>query len=193
MAAPQAPPEPLSPELAGRLAEFAKACKAATRIVSMYPADTSGDSGGARPHCRGRQAGDLQRTVLDHRAARRAARRRTRVRQARSRRSSNWPTLLHQQLIGELTLLDRLDADGWHAVPVAARQVSGRRARHRRRGQGLGGDRQQGDRAQGNRLRRGAARARRLRRKRDVGSHPRRAEGRRRGARRRGRRPRCRT
>ena len=37
MAAPQAPPEPLSPELAGRLAEFAKACKAATRIVSMYP------------------------------------------------------------------------------------------------------------------------------------------------------------
>ena len=37
MAAPQAPPE-LSPETAGRLAEFAKACKAATRIVSMYPA-----------------------------------------------------------------------------------------------------------------------------------------------------------
>ena len=31
------PPEPLPPETAGRLAEFAKACKAATRIVSMYP------------------------------------------------------------------------------------------------------------------------------------------------------------
>ena len=38
MAAPQAHPEHLSPEFAGRLAEFAKACKAATRIVSMYPA-----------------------------------------------------------------------------------------------------------------------------------------------------------
>ena len=37
MAAPQVPQEPLSPEYAGRLAEFAKACKAATRIVSMYP------------------------------------------------------------------------------------------------------------------------------------------------------------
>ena len=30
--------KPLSPELSGRLAEFARACKAATRIVSMYPA-----------------------------------------------------------------------------------------------------------------------------------------------------------
>ena len=38
MAAPQASPALLSPEAAGRLAEFAKACKAATRIVSMYPA-----------------------------------------------------------------------------------------------------------------------------------------------------------
>ena len=38
MAAPQAPSEHLSPEYAGRLAEFAKACRAATRIVSMYPA-----------------------------------------------------------------------------------------------------------------------------------------------------------
>ena len=37
MAAPEAPTEPLSPEVAGRLSEFAKACKAATRIVSMYP------------------------------------------------------------------------------------------------------------------------------------------------------------
>ncbi len=132
MAAPQAPPEPLSPELAGRLAEFAKACKAATRIVSMYPVDTSGDSGGARPHRRGRQAGDRRRSVRDHRAARRAADRRTRLRQARIRRSSNWPTLLHQQLIGELTLLDRLDNDGWHAflsllakTPEDARAIGG--------------------------------------------------------------------
>src|SRR6187431_1818167 len=37
MAAPQAPSESLSPEMSIRLAEFAKACKAATRVVSMYP------------------------------------------------------------------------------------------------------------------------------------------------------------
>ena len=37
MSAPHAPTESLSPEVASRLAEFAKACKAATRIVSMYP------------------------------------------------------------------------------------------------------------------------------------------------------------
>ena len=34
---PAPPPEPLSPEAASRLAEFARACKAATRIVSLYP------------------------------------------------------------------------------------------------------------------------------------------------------------
>ena len=38
MAAAQAPPEALPPDLSNRLAEFARACKAATRIVSMYPA-----------------------------------------------------------------------------------------------------------------------------------------------------------
>ncbi len=38
MAQPPVPaPEPLGPEAAARLAEFARACKAATRIVSLYP------------------------------------------------------------------------------------------------------------------------------------------------------------
>ena len=53
----------------------------------------------------------------------------------------NWPTLLHQQLIIEMTLFDRLDNDGLARVPDAAGQVAGRRARRRRRGQGVGGDR----------------------------------------------------
>ena len=34
---PTRPFEPLAPDTAARLAEFAKACKAATRVVSMYP------------------------------------------------------------------------------------------------------------------------------------------------------------
>ena len=86
--------------------------------------------------------------------------------------------LLHQQLIGELTLYDRLDNDGWHAfLSLLAKSPEDTRA-HRRRGQGVGGHRQQGDQADRDRLRRHPARARRRRRKRDVGSHPHGAQGR---------------
>ena len=81
-------------------------------------------------------------------------------------------------LIGELTLFDRLDNDGWHAFlsllaksPEDARAIGGV-------DEGVGGNRQQGDHADRDRLRRDPARARRQRRERDVGSHPGGAQGR---------------
>ena len=176
MAAPQAPPE-LSPETAGRLAEFAKACKAATRIVSMYPGHASGDSGCARPYWGGHPPGDHGRPVHDHRAARRAP--------------GQWPGPARAGVVGHgargdaPSAADRRDDPVRSArqrrlarVPVAAGEDARGRPRNRRRGQGLGRDRQQVDPAHGDRLRRSAARARRQRRKRDLGSHPHRAQGR---------------
>lgn len=117
MAAPQAPPEPLSPELGGRLAEFAKACKAATRIVSMYPATHPAIQAAlARIAEAGKQAtsyGAFSITVLPDSllvGGRGFAKPESSV--------VELATLLHQQLIGELTLLDRLDSDGWHQFLV---------------------------------------------------------------------------
>ena len=113
MAAPQAPPEPLSPELGGRLAEFAKACKAATRIVSMYPSTHPAIQAAlARIAEAGNQAaayGSFAITVLPDSlmiGGRGFARPESSV--------VELAALLHQQLIGELTLVDSLDVDGWH-------------------------------------------------------------------------------
>jgi hypothetical protein len=131
MAAPQAPPEPLSPELGGRLAEFAKACKAATRIVSMYPATHPAIQAAlARIGEAGKQAtsyGAFSITVLPDSllvGGRGFAKPEASV--------VELATLLHQQLIGELTLLDRLDSDGWHQFllllaksPEDARAIGG--------------------------------------------------------------------
>lgn len=113
MAAPQAPPEPLSPELSGRLAEFAKACKAATRIVSMYPSThpaiqaALGRIGEATKQAT--QNGPFTITVLPDSllvGGRGLARPES--------SATELAALLHQQLIGELTLFDRLDNQGWH-------------------------------------------------------------------------------
>src|SRR5687767_8156442 len=111
MAAPQAPPEPLSPELGGRLAEFAKACKAATRIVSMYPATHPAIQAAlARIAEAGKQAtsyGVFAITVLPDSllvGGRGFAKPESSV--------TELAALLHQQLIGELTLRDRLEVDG---------------------------------------------------------------------------------
>lgn len=131
MAAPQAPPEPLSPELGGRLAEFAKACKAATRIVSMYPATHPAIQAAlARIAEAGKQAtsyGAFSITVLPDSllvGGRGFAKPESSV--------VELATLLHQHLIGELTLLDRLDSDGWHQFllllaksPEDARAIGG--------------------------------------------------------------------
>lgn len=113
MAAPQAPPEPLSPELSGRLAEFAKACKAATRIVSMYPAThpaiqaALGRIGEATKQAT--QYGSFTITVLPDSLLING---RGLVKAESS--ATELAALLHQQLVGELTLHDRLDNQGWH-------------------------------------------------------------------------------
>jgi len=114
MAAPQAPPAPLSPEFAGRLAEFAKACKAATRIVSMYPSTHPAiQSALARIGEATRQAtmnGPFSITVLPD-----ALLVNGRGLAKPESSATELAALLHQQLISELTLYDRLDNDGWHA------------------------------------------------------------------------------
>lgn len=114
MAAPQAPSEPLSPDFAGRLAEFAKACKAATRIVSMYPATHPAiQSALARIGEATRQAtanGPFAITVLPD-----ALLVNGRGLAKPESSATELATLLHQQLISEMTLYDRLDNDGWHA------------------------------------------------------------------------------
>jgi hypothetical protein len=114
MAAPQAPPEPLSPETSGRLAEFAKACKAATRVVSMYPpSHPTIQSALARIGDATRlatQNGPFTITVLPDALL---VNGRALIRPESS--ATELAALLHQQLIGELTLFDRLDNDAWHA------------------------------------------------------------------------------
>src|SRR6187401_523226 len=114
MAAPQGPSEHLSPEYAGRLAEFAKACKAATRIVSMYPATHPAiQSALARIGEATRQAtmhGPFSITVLPD-----ALLVNGRGLPKPESSATELAVLLHQQLISELTLFDRLDNDGWHA------------------------------------------------------------------------------
>src|SRR5687768_16629698 len=114
MTAPQAPTETLSPEVAARLAEFAKACKAATRIVSMYPPTHPAIQAAlARISEASKQAtynGPFPITVLPE----------TLVIGGRGmpkpeQSVNELAVLLHQQLIIEMTLLDRLDNDAWHA------------------------------------------------------------------------------
>ncbi|HUQ88036.1 MAG TPA: HEAT repeat domain-containing protein [Vicinamibacterales bacterium] len=114
MAAPQAPLELLSPEYAGRLAEFAKACKAATRIVSMYPSTHPAiQSALARIGDATKQAtmnGPFSITVLPD-----ALLVNGRGLPKPESSATELAAMLHQQLISELTLYDRLDNDGWHA------------------------------------------------------------------------------
>ncbi len=124
-------PDPLSPDTAGRLSEFAQACKAATRVVSMYPpSHPTIQAALSRITEAGKQAvyyGPLPITVLpdallvggrgfakpDPAAAELAA-------------------LLHLQLIGEVTLLSTLEPQEWHAflmllakTPEDARALGG--------------------------------------------------------------------
>jgi hypothetical protein len=130
MAAPQAPPD-LSPELAGRLAEFAKACKAATRIVSMYPSTHPAIQAAlARIGEATRQAtmnGPFMITVLPD-----ALLVNGRGLPRPESSASELAVLLHQQLISEMTLFDRLDNEGWHTFltllsksPEDARAIGG--------------------------------------------------------------------
>jgi hypothetical protein len=132
MAAPSTPtPEPLSPDIAGRLADFAKACKAATRVVSMYPpSHPTIQSALSRITEAGRNAvhnGPLPITVLPDGllvGGRGFAK--------PDPAASELASLLHLQLIGELTLLNTLSPDEWHGFlmllaksPEDARAVGG--------------------------------------------------------------------
>lgn len=114
MAAPQAAPEPLPPDTSGKLAEFARACKAATRIVSMYPpAHPAIQSALARIGEATRHAtenGPFTITVLPD-ALLVGGRGLARPEPS----AGELAAMLHQQLVGELTLFDRLDNAGWHA------------------------------------------------------------------------------
>jgi hypothetical protein len=123
--------EPLSPEVAARLAEFAKACRAATRIVSMYPPTHPAIQAAlARISEASKQAtyhGPFTITVLPDTllvGGRGFAKPEQSV--------TELAVLLHQQLIIEMTLFDRLDNDAWHAFltllaksPQDARAVGG--------------------------------------------------------------------
>ena len=131
MAAPEAPTEPLSPEVAGRLSEFAKACKAATRIVSMYPPTHPAIQAAlARVSEASKQAtfnGPFPITVLPDTLLV-GGRGFSKPEQS----VTELATLLHQQLIIELTLFDQLDNEAWHAFlmllaksPEEARAVGG--------------------------------------------------------------------
>ena len=131
MAAPQSLPEPLSPELSGRLAEFAKACKAAARAVSMYPpshpAIQSALARIGEATKQATQSGPFTITVLPD-----ALLVNGRGLPRPESSASELAAILHQQLIGELTLVDRLDNDGWHAfltllgkTPEDARAIGG--------------------------------------------------------------------
>ena len=123
--------EPLSPEVAVRLAEFAKACRAATRIVSMYPPTHPAIQAAlARISEASKEAtynGPLTITVLPDTllvGGRGFAKPEQSV--------TELAVLLHQQLIIEMTLFDRLDNDAWHVFltllaksPEDARAVGG--------------------------------------------------------------------
>ncbi|HYE88794.1 MAG TPA: HEAT repeat domain-containing protein [Vicinamibacterales bacterium] len=114
MAVPQAPPEPLSPEVSGRLAEFARACKAAARIVSMYPPTHPAIQAAltriGEATKQATQHGPLVITVLPD-----ALLVHGRGLAKPEPSAGELAALLHQQLIAELTLFDRLDNAGWHA------------------------------------------------------------------------------
>src|SRR5688500_9328439 len=123
--------EPLSPEVAVRLAEFAKACRAATRIVSMYPPTHPAIQAAlARISEASREAtynGPFTITVLPD----------TLLVGGRGfakpeQSATELAVLLHQQLIIEMTLFDRLDNHAWHTFltllaksPEDARAVGG--------------------------------------------------------------------
>ncbi len=114
MAAPESPVEPLAPDVALRLAEFAKACRAAARIVSMYPPTHPAIQAAlTRIADAGKQVtdnGPCAITVLPDSlmvSGRGFAKPDAAI--------AELAGLLHQQLIAEMTVFDRLDNESWHA------------------------------------------------------------------------------
>lgn len=126
--------EPLAPPVAARLADFARACKAATRAVSLYPA--AHPAIGAtlarlvEAGTRAVESGPLTVSVtpsgllVEGRAALRP-----------DPAIAELAVLLHEHLIGELRLVAPADADAWRsfllllAQPAADVQTQGGLAR----------------------------------------------------------------
>jgi hypothetical protein len=114
MSTPTAPaPEPLAADVAQRLAEFARACKAATKIVALYPAThPSIQSALARIVDAGTQAtanGPFAITVLPDNllvGGRAAPRSEPAI--------VELSALLHQHRVGELSITGVLDRGAWH-------------------------------------------------------------------------------
>lgn len=106
-------PEPLAPDVAARLAEFARACKAATRIVSLYPeshpAIQLALSRIAEDSTEAVSNGPLPVTVLPD-ALLVGGRGLPKPDPA----ATELAALLHLQLISEVTLIDALDSGEWH-------------------------------------------------------------------------------
>lgn len=115
MAPPPATPEPLAPDVAARLAEFARACKAATRIVSMYPATHPAiQSALSRITDAGNAAIEYGRFAIGVRPDTLLVGGRGLSKPEPA--AGELAALLHQHLIGEITLSGSLDHAGWHAL-----------------------------------------------------------------------------
>ena len=115
MAQPPAPaPEPLGPENGSRLADFARACKAATRIVSLYPQSHPAiQSALIRIAETAKHAvanGPFSITVLPD-ALLVGGRGLAKPDPA----ATELAALLHLQLIGEMTLMSTMAGPEWHA------------------------------------------------------------------------------
>ena len=153
-----APPPPLAPDAAGHLAEFARACKAAARAVSLYPGSASrhrrlavaaraGDDEADRRRARSRSRFVSNRLLLDGALS-----------PAPDPAIAELADLLHRHLDrradGQRRRRRRVLA---HAAPAAGAQPGGspRRRRHR---QAVGDGRRTEPRDRRDRLRRGAAR-----------------------------------
>jgi hypothetical protein len=118
------PREPLSPQVAARLTEFARACKAATRAVSLYPEGHPAIGATlARlvdAATKAVEAGPLDISVLpgglmvDQRAP---ARPDVALREL--------STLLHEHLIGELRIVSAADGPAWRSFLLLLAQPPG--------------------------------------------------------------------
>jgi HEAT repeat protein len=132
MSQPPAPaPDPLGPEAASRLAEFARACKAATRIVSLYPESHPAiQSSLVRIAETAKHAvanGPFSITVLPDGllvGGRGLAK--------PDPAATELAALLHLQLIGEVTLMNSMEGHEWHTflsllskTPEDARAIGG--------------------------------------------------------------------
>jgi len=117
-------PEPLAPAVAARLTEFARACKAATRAVSLYPAGhpaiTASLGRLVDVTARALTAGPLTISVLpsalliDRRAPARP-----------DPALGEFAALLHDHLVGELRITSAGDPQGWRAFLLLVGQAPG--------------------------------------------------------------------